>query len=398
MGKRRALMLCCRVPLPLTSGYALRAYHIARCLRAEYRVDLLALSDRVVDRPVIQSLRAEFEQVVLFPLRPFPARARAVAFALSQLPLQLPFHASQAAHRWVAQHGSEYDLVLASHIRMAPYARSLSCERVVDLIDALSFFYREASGFASGPWRQIYRLESKRMEEAERDVLQWADKVLVTSGHDARALSVQAGLREEAADERLVVVPNGVRDSLLARANKPASEEPPQSYLVFLGKMDYAPNVDAVKWFCRAVWPNLRERYPKLRFVIVGTQPRRSVRHLARQPGVEVTGWMDDPFARLEAAEALAVPLRFGAGIQNKVLEAMALGVPVVTTSVGVRGIEGEPGRHFRVSEPTDFGASVAALLEAPEEAEQLAAEARRLVECSYRWDQVQELMLDAIR
>jgi sugar transferase (PEP-CTERM/EpsH1 system associated) len=396
--RRRALMLCYRVPFPLSDGYRLRAYHIGRCLREEYDLDLLALTDESIEADTTRSLRQVFHRIVLFPLRPSVSRMRALVAVPAGSPLQISFHRLWPVRAWMKRNAGQYDLVLSSHLRMAQYLEGVPGKKAVDLIDALSFFYKEASEYATGAWRRIYRLESRRIAQYEREIFGVCDKALITSTHDARVLMDYGGAIDALARDRLVVIPNGVRDSLLVSPPATLRETAVEDWLVFLGKMDYAPNVDAVISFCRTTWPALRAENPNLRFLIVGTQPRRCVLALRSLPGVDVTGHVEDPFDYVKRAKAVVVPLRFGAGIQNKVLEAMALGKPVVTTPVGVRGVDGRNGEHFVVSNQDSLGQHIQALLSDRDRREQLGAHARSLIEAKYRWEKIGERLLDAIR
>ena len=396
--RRRALMLCYRVPFPLSDGYRLRAYHIARCLRAEFDLDLLALTDESVEADTRRSLREVFDRIVLFPLRPSASRMRALLTVPAGPPLQVPYCRSRCARAWMKRNAAAYDLVLCSHLRMFQYLEGFSGKKVVDLIDALSFFYNEASDYAAGAWRRIYRLESRRVAQYERKILEACDKALVTSRHDARALMASDDSIEAGVHDRLVVVPNGVRESLLTDPLGTLRETAAEDCLVFLGKMDYAPNVDAVVSFCRTTWPALRAKNPTLRLLVVGTRPRRCILALRNLPGVEVTGHVEDPFDYVVRAKVVVVPLRFGAGIQNKVLEAMALGRPVVTTPVGVRGVDGRDGEHFVVSDHDSLGGPIQALLSDRRQRERLGARARSLIEAKYRWKGIGEKLLDEIR
>lgn len=394
---KRALMLCYRVPFPLTDGYRLRAYHIGRCLATEYNVDLLCLSSEPTPPQALQHLESVFHRVVVFPVSPGISRARALLALPTALPLQVPYHFSRRVRTWVVRHAAQYDLVFASHLRMAQYIVEVPCRKVVDLIDAMSLFYEEASRYATGAWRLIYRIENSRLARYEAVILNACDKAVIASEHDARYVIANSHPPGEVPRGRLVVVPNGVREALLVDPPGAQRHGMEEDWIVFLGKMDYAPNVDAVITFCRTTWPELRARNPSLRFVVVGGSPRRSVRTLQEVPGVEITGYVKDPFYYVKRAKVVVVPLRFGAGIQNKILEAMALGKPVVTTPVGARGIEGEDGEHFVVSDLGSLGERVQALLCDRPRRERLGAQAQSLIRSKYSWKSIGERLLDEI-
>ena len=189
------------------------------------------------------------------------------------------------------------------------------------------------------------------------------------------------------------MLPNGVKEELFARKFEGKEE----NWLVFLGKMNYAPNVDAVVYFAEKIFP-LVKRKADVKFLIVGTSPAKEVLDLRRIEGVEVTGFVEDPYEYLEKAKVVVVPLRFSAGIQNKVLEAMALRKAVVTTSKAARGIEGEDGKHFVVADTEEeMAEKILELLADDSKRREIGQNARELVEKKYRWDIVGQKLLKEI-
>jgi len=219
-------------------------------------------------------------------------------------------------------------------------------------------------------WRKLRRYEAT--------ACRLADGVMAVSELDRQAL-----LRL-APDARVAVVPNSV-DVEEYRPRLAAPEGPP--ILVFTGKMDFRPNVDAVVWFCREVLPLVRAEAPDVRFQIVGRSPTATVRQLGSLPGVEVLGAVPDDRPYVAAARACVVPMRVGGGTRIKILQAMAAGVPVVATTLGCEGVAATPGEHLLVADrPADFARSILALLASPELGAGLARRARPFVEAHYDW------------
>jgi len=219
-------------------------------------------------------------------------------------------------------------------------------------------------------WRKLRRYEAM--------ACRLADGVTAVSELDRQAL-----LRL-APNARVAVVPNSV-DVEEYRPRLAAPEGPP--ILVFTGKMDFRPNVDAVVWFCREVLPLIRAKVPDVRFQIVGQSPTAAVRRLGSLPGVEVLGAVPDDRPYVAAARACVVPMRVGGGTRIKILQAMAAGVPVVATTLGCEGVAATPGEHLLVADPpADFARSILALLASPELGAGLARRARPFVEAHYDW------------
>lgn len=389
----RILLLSFRLPYPLTEGFKLRAYHLAQILAREHEVDLLTLHHGSIAAEDRAHLEKVFRRVISFSHPPIPARLRALSMVPSSAPLQVGYYRSRRVQRWIAAHWTEYDLIFCLHLRMAQYVEGIPVPKVIDLIDAASLFYREAQEHASGLWRWIYRTEAPRVLAYEARCFRIFDRAFVASPYDAEVL--RRSLPEVAVKERLIVLPNGVREELLRRSCDGGEE---CNRLVFLGKMDYGPNVDAVIFFARRIFPALRRQDPTLAFSIVGTSPRPEVQALRNLPGVEVTGYVEDPFSIVERSRLVVAPLRFGAGIQNKILEAMALGKAVLTTPCGARGIAGRDGEHFRiVREERLWPAQITRLIEDDRMCRALGERARRLIEERYRWDGVGERLLQEL-
>jgi glycosyltransferase involved in cell wall biosynthesis len=202
--------------------------------------------------------------------------------------------------------------------------------------------------------------------------------VFTTSEDDREVLARELpGLRAS-------VVPNGVDlERFTRRAGAPAD----RAGAVFVGKMDYRPNVDAAVWFCDEVLPRVRERDPEFRFTIVGAEPAPAVRALGKRRGVEVTGFVDDTRPYLESAALAVAPLRSGSGTRLKILEALAMETPVVTTTTGAEGIDARDGEHlWREDDPAAFADRVVEVAAGDRAAEAVGRAGRELVERRYGW------------
>ena len=212
-------------------------------------------------------------------------------------------------------------------------------------------------------------------------ICQLADGVVAVSEAD------KAALQQLVPGLDVTVVPNAVDMEYYSSADiRPA---PLSSHsLVFTGKMDFRPNVDAVLWFCREVLPLVRSKMPDVRFYIVGRSPHRRVLRLADAPAVTVTGYVDDVRSYIAGACVYVAPLRIGGGTRLKVLEAMAMSKPIVSTSLGCEGFEGlVPGRELLLADaPQEFAQQVIELLDDASRRKRLGRAARRFVEQRYDW------------
>jgi glycosyltransferase involved in cell wall biosynthesis len=246
--------------------------------------------------------------------------------------------------------------------------------------DSKALRYREFAGYAVRRRERIrFYLLSLLARREERRWFGYADRVVVTSPSDAAALSGALNA------DRIAVIPNGV--DLGSFAYRPAPEA---GRIVFTGNMSWPPNEDAAEHFARALMPAIRSRIPGASFWIVGADPSARVRDLASIPGVHVTGTVADIRPWIWSAAVYASPLRFGLGVKNKILEAMAAGAPIVATSRSLSGTPLIDGRHAMVAdEDAKFVNAVVGLLSNADLRESLSREARRKAETEYSWSAV---------
>lgn len=373
----RVLYLAARFPFPALKGDQVRAYHQLRLLGKRHRITLVAFSEGPVapgDRAHVEGF---CERVVTVPIaRTHMARALATN-ALSPLPLQALLYrvpAMRSALRGL--HGERFDLVHVQLARMAQHAADVDAPAVLDLIDALSLNMQRRAAAQRGPLRALFAHEAARMRRYERRLCETFAAVTVVSPVDRDAIGPYANL---------AVNGNGVDADAFAPGREPRTP----GALVFSGNMGYFPNVNAVTWFAQAVLPHVKAEVPEVTFTIVGTQPPAAVRALAaRDPAITVTGFVDDVRPYLARATACVAPMRTGTGMQNKVIEAMACGTPLVATPFALGAIAATHERELLVADDTAaFAAQTVRLLRDAALRERLAGAARTLVERRYSWE-----------
>jgi polysaccharide biosynthesis protein PslH len=376
----RILFLTPRFPYPPVKGDTLRAYHQIRLLSREHRISLLSLSEAEVGSEARAHMEGMCERVEVVPLPRWRVGLNLALGAFSREPLQVRYFASSRYRTLLLELLGEekYDLVHVALIRMLPYVWHLSeVPVVVDLIDSLALNLSARAEGAPVPWRLLYRLEWGRVRRYERAAASRFPALFVSSETDHAAIGGRGRVR---------VVPNGV--DVERFAFRPQEGRAPQT-LVFTGNMGYAPNEEAVLLFARDVWPLLRRDHPQLRFHVVGTNPSSLVRALGGSEGIEVLGEVPDVAEHLGRATIAICPMRSGSGIQNKVLEAMSTGTPVVATPIANRGVGAEDGRELLVAEEAaQFAEAVTRLLADAELRARLAEGGRSLVERRFRWEE----------
>jgi len=380
------LFLAHRLPFPPNKGDKVRSFHFLRHLAQRYRVYLGAFVDDPADWPHVEALRGLCAEMCIEPIVPWSKRARSAAGLLRGEALTLGYFRSRRLQQWVKEVTGRTRIARAFAFSspMAQYALELPDVRCfIDMVDMDSLKWAEYARRRPWPISALYAREAARLLGYERRIAARAEASIFVTREEA-------GLFCDAAPEsaaRVVAIGNGVDSDYFAPspdfASPFASGESP---IVFTGVMDYWPNVDAVSWFTREVLPMIRKRDASARFYVVGMNPDAVVRALASDPAVVVTGRVGDVRPYLQHARVVVAPLRVARGIQNKVLEAMAMAKPVVVTPPMAAGMSARPGVELEVASAAAEFAAKALLLMEPDAANRMGADARARVLLDYAW------------
>lgn len=400
------LVLTSQLPYPPHQGATIRSFNLLRELSRNAEIDLLSFVSHADEVSQAGPLHAMCRHIAwdLTPQRSMRQRALATLFS-PQPDMALRF-ASPRFSALLADflENRRYDAILGACIDVgryvleaiercrrlpqdAPRPRILFDDNNAEYLLQRRAFETDLRG-AYHPRRLAGALYSfiqwHKLRRFERRLCREADYVTAVSEADRLAL------RRLAPGRDIIVVPNGV--DLDYYRPLPPADPPllPSPSLVFTGKMDFRPNVDAVCWFCEEVLPLVRRAHPHIPFYIVGRNPHPRVQRLAEIPDVIVTGYVPDDRPYFAEATVYVVPLRVGGGTRLKILSAMAMEKAMVTTSLGCEGLGLEDGRHALIADvPADFAQAVSRLLSNPALRAQLGAEARRCVEAQYSWSAI---------
>jgi len=373
----KVLFLVTRFPVPPWRGDQLRAYHHLRLLAPRHEITCAAL---VVRPPPAEAGRAlaalgvRVEIVRLGLAGAVPSLARALVG--DRRPLQVLLYARRRARARVAALAARADLVHAQLVRAATYLPAGPAPAaVVDLVDALSASFARRAARERGPLGMIVAAEAARLLRYENELVRRGLTCLVVAESERAPLAGREAVR---------VVPNGVDLAAFAYVE----DGRPPARLVFAGNLGYFPNVDAAAFLARDVLPRVRAAVPGAELRLVGARPARRVRALAGAAGISLAASVPAMAPELAAATVAVVPLRAGSGLQNKVLEAMAAGTPVVATPRAVAGLALRAGEEVLVADDAaGLAAAAVALLGDPARARAQARAARALVERRYRWE-----------
>ncbi len=385
------LLLTQIVPYPPDSGPKIKTYHLLRYLAARHRITLVCFTRNPQEERDAAELRAICAEVHTVHLQ--RSRARDGLALLASLTRRRPWLMERddigAMHALLARlvreasaAGRPFDLVHADQLNMAMFADRLPLPRLLDQHNAVWTIFKRLAQQKRGPARLFLEREWRLLKRYEGDVCRRFEAVTAVSDEDRRALFEAIG-----AEREMPVIPIAVD----ATAERPIPRTEGARGILSLATMMWPPNVDGVMWYAESIHPLVTREVADARFFVVGQRPVAEVRALPeRDPSIEVTGYVPDPTPYIANSACLIVPLRSGGGMRVKILEALARGIPIVSTTIGYEGIDLVPGKHLLVADtPEAFAAAVVRLLRDPSAGAALAEAGRaRLLE-KYDWTAV---------
>jgi sugar transferase (PEP-CTERM/EpsH1 system associated) len=380
----RILFLAFELPYPLDRGGRIKSYHYLQALAKRHHVTLVALSRSLSEQQHLEVLRADLADVHLVPVN--IALVRKLRLAVMGLPRWKPFVMSLYASEEMAQllrelmTATSFDVIYADHLHMAQHVpKNTSAFTVLDQHNIETVILRRFfENQLWGPLKAFGWWEWKRMERYEMSVCRDFDLILATTPVDAEL--IRPWMR---AGQRLEVLPIGVDVQYF----DPLPRPPATRTIVSIGTMAWQPNSEGLLWFCREILPLVRAKVPDLKLQIIGDRPPPAVRHLGSDSQIKVLGRVGDVRPYMANSAALIVPLRVGSGMRVKILNALAMGVPVVSTAVGCEGIAVTHGQDVLIAdEPLGFAKAIVELVSDREVQQRLSRNGRALVMERYSW------------
>lgn len=379
------LYLVHRVPYPPDKGDRIRAFHLLKFLAARARVYLGCLADEPVDVDARKCLGQYCEQLEIVPLKASRWLRAAFSLARGKTATEGAFQSAglrEIVGRWSRE--VRFHALLASSSGMAGYLEHEGFQgisRVIDLVDVDSQKWLDYGADSSWPRGGLYRMEGKRLRRLESALACQPGGVTLVSQVE---LDLFRGFCPTGTAR---VVTNGVDADYFAPAT--AAIEPA---CVFVGALDYRPNVEGACWFAREVWPALRRLSPDVRWYIVGRSPVARIQALDGQDGIEVVGPVADVRPWLARSAVSIIPLQYARGVQNKVLEALAMARAVVASPASIAGLQVQAGTHLLpAASPAEWFEAISSLLANPSRREELGAAGRQYVLDHHCWDQCLE-------
>ena len=375
----KILFLSLRFPYPPHRGDRIRAYHFIKQLAKRHSVTVVSFVESDEDIANVKHLEAFCDRVKWVHFRPNRARLNVLLHCFSNQPLQLHYWYAKEMQRTINKllENTDFELMQVQFFRMAQYVAHLQTPRkVLDLGDSMALNLSRRVALDRSIKRPLIKLEERRVRQYEVEITRSFDWGTVVSPFDQDYLFKQDDTL------KLSVVPMGVD---LEYFQPTSSEYKP--YLLFTGTMNYFPNWDAALYFYREIFPLVQAKHPETTFYIVGNHPPSQIQQLANQENVVVTGHVPDTRPYFEEAAVFVSPLRSGSGMQAKNLEAMAMGIPVVTTSIGALGLNAKAGQELLIADtPEAFAKHVIHLTENRAFRQSVGSAGRKLVEAKYDW------------
>ena len=347
----KLLVLCPRFPYPLEKGDKLRIYHQLRILGRSHEVFLIALTDETIDPEHRKKVEDIVSHLEIFTLKKSTRMISLFKSVFTGVPFSVAAYYSPSIHKRITKLAKEFqpDHVYCQLTRMSEYAKNLPFPKTLDYMDAFGVGMERRAQVVSGPMAYIFKQEARRMRAYERSIYPYFDNHTVISDQDKHHIKTD-DLKGE-----ITVVRNGIDLDFFS----PGIAE--KKYDIgFVGNMGYPPNVDAAEYLIRKLKPILHEKYT---YIIAGARPDRRVK-LLEGKSVTITGWIDDVRDAYAACKVFVAPLWSGTGQQNKILEAMAMGVPCVTSSAVNNAIGAEINKEIMVADsPEEFKSCIEQLM-----------------------------------
>lgn len=374
--RKKILVIVSRFPYPLEKGDKLRAFYQLQELSKDYSLTLCALSDSPVSDKQLEVVSAYCKEVHVFRISKLSRGLQLFLGMFSKKPYQVAYFHNYSAQRSISKliKNSDYHHIYCQLLRTTEYVKNVHhIPKTLDYMDALSAGIQRRIG--KQPWykKWLFRSEYKRLVSYERSIFDYFENKTIISEQD-RSLIIHPENKE------ILIVPNGIHQDFF---NAPRTEK--DHDIVFVGNMSYAPNVTAVQFFRDHIIP----QFPKSKILISGSSPDSKVTAIANKYSqITLTGWVDDIRISYVRGKVFVAPMFIGTGMQNKLLEAMALGIPCITTPLANNAIKAESGKQILVGEtPEELINHIKFCLNNPEDAAIIGSAGAQFVRQEYSWE-----------
>ncbi|PKR81615.1 glycosyltransferase [Brumimicrobium salinarum] len=384
---KKLVVITSRFPFPLEKGDKLRAYHQIKELAHHFEIHLISTSEINVGEKWKSQLKPYCKTITVYPINGF----QKITGLLRQLLSKKPFQVGYFYHLSIQQKINKQlrriqpDHIYCQLIRSAEYVKNYhDCPKTIDYMDAFSKGMERRANTANWIYKLIFQSEHKRLTNYENSIFEYFEHHTIISKQDKNYIF-------HTLKEQIHIVPNGVDESFLVSPS-PSKQE---FDLVFTGNMSYPPNITAVQFIVEEVLPLLPKN---IKLKIAGASPSSEVLKLASDQ-VHITGFVEDIRTAYQSAKIFIAPMFLGTGLQNKLLEAMALGIPCITTSLANNALDAQPNHEILIAdEAQTFAHQIQRLLAEPKLSQQLIEQGRSFISAKYKWNKVTQTLVDLIK
>lgn len=384
----KILFICHRIPYPPNKGDKIRSFYILKHLCESNEVYLACLIDDKHDLRYVENLSKYCKEIEFAFINKKLAKLKMFFYLLTSEPLSLAYFGSKKLHKkvngWLKN--INFDAIYVYSSGVAQYAiHAKGVYKIMDYVDVDSDKWKQNAEYSRFPFSWIYRAEANRLQKYERLIAENFEKCIFVTERDKNLFKIFKS------DKDAFVIPNGVNleyFSINSSLDDNKTEELRGNNIVFTGAMDYFANEDGVIYFYQEIYPLVKREIADVKFFVVGSNPTKKIKNLEKDNSIVVTGRVDDIRPYLQNSLVYVAPLRISRGVQNKVLEAMAFELPVVTTSKVLEGIKGEPRENLFVEdEPGEFAKITIELLKNKKMRQKIGKMARKFVEEQHCWE-----------
>jgi len=383
---RKILFLTSRLPYPPIGGDRLRAYWLLNILAKHFKIHLVSISEGSINAEEFENFAKDMGITYkLFPKKKLNLYLNALKTSLNKLPLQVNYYYFKELKEYIDSVYADFDLLFSSLVRTANYLINKDKPKILDMTDSISQNYsRSKERTKSLFWKVIYSIEASRLYEYEKRCIEAFDKTLLISKDEANYYNLS---------NKISIIPNGV-DKKIVEYNKFNMNY--KNCVVFFGKMDYQPNVDAVLWFVNYVLPYIKK---DIKFIIIGSNPTNAIKKLEKSyRNVVVTGYIQDPYEILQSSLCVVAPMQTGGGIQNKILESMAVGAINIVSSLAAKPIGAVDNLHFLIrNDPLEIAQTINDIHTNPYKYKHIRNYAREFIKENFTWDKVEKKLLEVV-
>lgn len=383
----KIVILSSRFPYPIEKGDKLRLYHQMKSLATNHEIFLFSLTDEKVAYSHLAHVKSFCTKVVILPLNKWKSRFKATCGLFNTLPFQVNYFYSNRIKKEIDQAIATIspDAIFTQLVRMSEYSRDLEYPKLLDYMDAFSLGAARRSQFERAIIRKFFSNEAKRLTSYELNIANDFNQMTIISKQDKHHLSNNKPVLKE----RITVVSNGLDTDFFQPI-----EQLKTIQILFVGNMGYHPNILAAKFLINKISPMLSNQS---KIQIAGARPSAAVRALESEH-IEVTGWVDDIRDAYNNAQIFVAPIFSGAGQQNKILEAMSMGLPCITTSVVNHSIGAIDGQQIMIANDKEaFASKIDQLLADPELQRALSVNGRKFVKKKFSWESENKKLEDII-